>query len=446
MACAAPGATALSPADSSSRAGLVERPPTDIGKAKRVVHAAFVLPRFYPYRGGYENSMLAIGRCLAHRGHRVSVFTTTADDLEALWAPGYKTFPPGELEADGVRVRRFSICYRKWRRRTTRLAGLMPNWRLRSQFWTPGFRVPGLDAALRECDADVFHIGPLPYNSLMYAGLRAAERSRVPLVCTPCLHLGEPGNDVVVRHYLQPHQLELLRHCDRVLCMTEVEQEYLKRKGVRRGSLTTTGLGIDMQQVQGGDGDGVRQKYGIAGPVVLHLGVKAYEKGSITLVKAMQSLWAKGATAWLVMAGPSMSEFEAFAGSETRGLPRFLNLPAFADEDKRELLAAATIVAQPSRVESLGLIMLEACANGKPVVAADIKVSRKLLAEPGAGVVTRFGDPVDLATQIEKLLSNPDLCHAMGVKGQQVSRSFDGSILWPRNADVIEQSCSHAGK
>src|SRR5450755_1606126 len=53
------------------------------------LHAVFVLPRFYPYRGGYENSMLAICRCLVDRGHRVSVFTTTTDDLESLWVPGY---------------------------------------------------------------------------------------------------------------------------------------------------------------------------------------------------------------------------------------------------------------------------------------------------------------------------------------------------------------------
>ena len=67
------------------------------------MHAAFVLPRFYPYRGGYENSMLAIARCLMQRGHRVTVFTTSADDLESLWLPGYKTFPGGRVR-DGWSV------------------------------------------------------------------------------------------------------------------------------------------------------------------------------------------------------------------------------------------------------------------------------------------------------------------------------------------------------
>jgi hypothetical protein len=48
----------------------------------------------------------------------------------------------------------------------------------------------------------------------------------------------------------------------------------------------------------------------IDGPVVLRLGMKAYEKGSMTVVEAMKLLWAHGSQAWLVMAAPSMSEFD----------------------------------------------------------------------------------------------------------------------------------------
>src|SRR5215471_15874950 len=127
------------------------------------LHAAFVLPRFYPYRGGYENSILSIARCLVSRGHRVSVFTTVADDLESLWVPGFKTFPEERFVIDGVQVCRFTICYRKWRRRATRVLGLMPSWRWKAQFCRPGFRVLGLNRELQSCDADVVHIGPLPY-------------------------------------------------------------------------------------------------------------------------------------------------------------------------------------------------------------------------------------------------------------------------------------------
>jgi glycosyltransferase involved in cell wall biosynthesis len=407
------------------------------------VHAAFVLPRFYPYRGGYENSMLAIARCLVERGHRVTVFTTTADDLESLWLPGYKSFPAEEFVVNGVSVRRFRICYKRLRRRITRFAGLVPYWRWKAQFWTPGFRVPGLEEALRNSDADVFHVGPLPYNNLMYAGLQAGEHRHVPVIATPCTHLGEAKSDAVVRHYLQPHQIALLGHCDKVLCMTEVEREQLEQRGVAPAKLATIGLGIDFQLSTGGDPELIRQRYNIDGPVVLHLGAKAYEKGSITLVEAMKALWARDSRAWLVMAGPSLSAFDEYLASQAQPLPRLVNLPAFADSEKRDLLAAAKVVAQPSRVESLGLVLLEAWANAKPVVAADIEVSRKLVEASGAGVVVPFDDSGALASEIQKLLSDPRLCREMGLRGQNASVAYDGNSLWPRNAEVFE--CLAAG-
>jgi glycosyltransferase involved in cell wall biosynthesis len=404
------------------------------------VHAAFVLPRFYPYRGGYENSMLAIARCLVGRGHRVSVFTTVADDLESLWLPGYKTFPAEIFDVDGVSVLRFPICYKRWRRRVTRIAGLMPNWRWKSQFWTPGFRVPGLHDALRYIAADAFHIGPLPYNNLMYAGLQAGEFLRVPVIATPCAHLGETQSNAVSRHYLQRHQVELLRHCDQVLCMTDVERDHLHRTGVPLEKLLTIGHGIDFEEATGGDGEGFRRRHDIDdGEVVLHLGVKAYEKGSMTLVEAMKVLWARGSRAWLVMAGPSLSAFDEYLAAQSQSMPRLVNLPAFPNEEKRHLLAAATLVAQPSRVESLGLVLMEAWANAKPVVAADIEVSRSLVAGSGGGVASAFGDSNLLAEEINRLLTDSSLREEMGRKGQAAAGAYDGATLWPRNAEVFER-------
>ncbi len=403
------------------------------------MHAAIVLPRFYPYRGGYENSILAIARCLVSRGHRVTIFTTVADDLESLWVPGYKTFPAEDFVIDGVSVRRFPICYKRLRRRLTRVAGLLPNWRSKAQFWTPGFRVPGLNAALRETDADVFHVGPLPYSNLMYAGLQAGESKRVPVIATPCAHLGEEKNDAVAKLYLRSHQIKLLQQCDQVLCMTYVERKELEQRGVPTARLATIGLGIDLQLSTGGDPERIRKKYKIDGPVVLHLGMKAFEKGSITVVEAMKLLWAQGSQTWLLMAGPSLSDFDEYISLQPITLPRLVNLPAFPDSDKRNLLAAATFVAQPSRVESLGLVLVEAWANSKPVIAADIGVSRQLVESSGAGVVVPFGDHVALAQEIEKLLADPQRCQEMGVRGQKAAAAYDGSSLWPRNAEAFER-------
>ena len=116
-----------------------------------------------------------------------------------------------------------------------------------------------------------------------------------------------------------------------------------------------------------------------------------------------------------------------------------MNLPPFADDEKRDLLASATVVAQPSRVESLGLVLLEAWANQKPVIAADIAVSRELISESGGGAIVPFGDAQQLAVQIERLLGDPDLRHSMGDNGEKKALEYDGNRLWQRNVEVFEQ-------
>ncbi len=402
------------------------------------MHVVFVAPRFYPYRGGYENSLLALSKYLVARGHRVTVFTTVANDLEAFWLPGFKTFPEEQLSVDGVTVWRFPICHNRMRRRLSRLLGMLPYWRWKAQFWRPSFRIPGLRKALRAVDADLFHIGPLPYTNLMYAGLQAAEARGVPVVATPCAHLGEQDNDEVARHYLQAYQLSILRRSAKIFCMTGTERQRLDDLGVKPDKVVAP-YGIDLALAVDGDSEYLRTRYGVDGPLVLHLGVKTFEKGSITLLEAMKMLWAQGSNAWLAMAGPSMSDFDRHIAANPPASPRFLSLPAFGDEQKRDLLASATVVAQPSRVESLGLVMLEAWANAKPVIAADIAVSRELITASGGGAIVPFGDAKALADEIEKLLANADLQRTMGLGGQEKALEYEGTNLWRRIAEEMER-------
>lgn len=411
------------------------------------MHAVFVLPRFFPYRGGYENSLLALSRHLVQRGHRVTVFTTVANDLEAFWLQGFRTYPEGQESVDGITLRRFPICYNIARRRATRLLGAVPYWRWKAQFWRPSFRILGLPEALRAIDADLFHIGPLPYTNLMYAGLHAAEIHQVPVVATPCTHLGEEGSDEVARHYARPYQIKLLQRCAKVLCMTKTELKRLEQFGVTSDKLVI-GHGIDLETAVGGNAEYLRQKYQVDGPVILHLGMKAYEKGSMTLIEAMKRLWDKGSNAWLVMAGPSLSAFDQYFAENAQGCPRLLNLPPFADDEKRDLLASATVVAQPSRVESLGLVLLEGWANFKPVIAADIAVSRELVTESAGGAIVPFGNAEQLAREIENMLADPELCSAMGRGGHEKAIEYEGSSLWRRTSEELERivSASRAAK
>jgi len=395
----------------------------------------FVVPRFYPYSGGYENYVLRLGKHLYSRGHKVCVLTSNAFDLESFWIKSLRTMPIGPENVGGVEVQRLPISYRKWTRRAGRLLAYLPSWRLKACFSRPSFRVSGIIEALRRVAPDVIHIGPLPYNRLMYEGLREGRRIGARVITTPCVHFGEDGNDDVARYYTQSYQMRLLKDSDAVLALTSMERRRLIELGVQADKIHAFGLGIDIAEVTGGDADRFRAKWNVQGPVVFHLGTKAPEKGTISVVEAMKTLWARGAEAWLVLAGSSIRTFDDYMRAQPT-LPRLLNLGPVEEPYKRDLLAAADVLVHPSRVESLGVVYLEAWANGKPVIAADTAVSREII-EPGKdGLLVPFGDTSAIGTAIHQLLADRLASERMGRAGQQKVRD---RFSWNTSLDEISK-------
>lgn len=382
------------------------------------MHILFLVPRFYPCPGGYETYVYHLAETFTRGGHQVSVFTTDALDLEYFWVKGRRSFSAGRELHAGIEVHRFPICHRGWLRRAGRLLALLPAGDLKLQFARPSFRVIGLRAALKEAPADVIHVGPLPYNHLMYYGIREAQRRGIRAITTPCVHFGEDTNDEVSRYYTQRFQIALLNRCHTVLALTEVERQRLVELGVAAGRIVVTGAGINPAEVTGGDAGRFRSKWAIRGPLVLHLGMKARDKGSMAVVEAMKLLWSEGSSAWLVLAGQSLGSFDEYLRPQTSRLEHLLNLPPISEDEKRDLLAAADVVVQPSRVESLGLIYLEAWANSKPVIAANTAVTRELIRPEEGSLLVPFGEPASLAAAIRDLLNNPEKRRALGRRGQ----------------------------
>ena len=377
----------------------------------------FVVPRFYPYSGGYENYVLRLAKHLHWCGHKVSVLTSNAFDLESFWLSGLRALPLGQESIGGAEVHRFPINYHKWIRRAGRLLAYLPSWRLKACFSRPSFQINGIIEALRRAAPDVIHIGPLPYNRLMYEGLREGRRIGSRVITTPCVHFGEDGNDDVARYYTQSYQMRLLKDSDAVLALTTMERRRLIELGVQAEKIHAFGLGIDIAEVTGGDADRFRAAWKVQGPVVFHLGTKAPEKGTISVVEAMKTLWARGTEAWLVLAGSSIRAFDDYMRAQPK-LPRLLNLGPVTEPDKRDLLAAADVLVHPSRVESLGVVYLEAWANGKPVIAADTAVSREII-EPGKdGLLVPFGDTTAIGAAIHQILADRLASERMGRAGR----------------------------
>ena len=99
-----------------------------------------------------------------------------------------------------------------------------------------------------------------------------------------------------------------------------------------------------------------------------------------------------------------------------------------SEEDKFDALAGCVALVQPSLLESLSIIALEAWACGRPVVCdARSPVVWGMTYRAGAGLAYRSA--AELAEICEMLIERPQLASRLGASGQSfVERTY----TWPR--------------
>jgi len=411
--------------------------------------------QLYHRASGASRYFIEIGERLAREGHTVTVLSSDAFDLEHFWAPGKRSEPAGESWHGGVRVLRFPvrralgppIVYPVLRRLMVELgrAG-RPSAPLLRRLAALTPRLPGLADYLENApelaDVDLVHTTNITLDFAILPAERWARRRGLPHLITPFVHLGEPGSRQIVRYYTMPHQIEIMRRATRVATMTGLERDYLVGRGVPAQRVRTVGAGVSLAELAGGDGARFRAAQGVAGPMVLSMGVAAYDKGTVHVLEAMRRLWAAGSPATWVQCGPLMGHFQqlvdGLAGAERE---RVRVLGYVDDATRRDALAAADLYAQPSRTDSFGITFLESWASGTPVVAANAGGVPAVVRHGVDGLLVPFGDVAALAGAIRRLLADRALAGAMGEAGRRrVARELTWDAVYGRVRSLYDEA------
>jgi len=145
--------------------------------------------------------------------------------------------------------------------------------------------------------------------------------------------------------------------------------------------------------------------------LIVFAGRLVKEKGVWCLLEAFKRL-GRPATLCLAGGGPLRQELEAWAVSN--GLAGRVMLPGEV-KNVCPLLRRAAVVVLPSIInEGLPLIVLEAMALGKPVVASDQPWSSGVLQDGINGLLVPSGDPVALAAMLDRVLANREMADRLG--------------------------------
>jgi glycosyltransferase involved in cell wall biosynthesis len=255
---------------------------------------------------------------------------------------------------------------------------------------------------------DVVHAHGLRAGAVTALALaRTPRRERPAMVVTT--HNAAPSGATARAAYLALERLTA-RRADAVLCVSADLAARMRRAGARDVALAVVSAPPAAAPSAEAVGQ-ARAAMGAAGrPVVLAVGRLTPQKGFDLLLEAMTILGDREPAPLLVIAGDGPQAARLAARSAALGSDvRFLGLRA----DIPALLAAADVVAVPSRWEGQPLIVQEALRAGRPLVASRVGGIPSLTGEDAALLVPP-GDPGRLASAVRSLLDDRALASALG--------------------------------
>jgi glycosyltransferase involved in cell wall biosynthesis len=115
-------------------------------------------------------------------------------------------------------------------------------------------------------------------------------------------------------------------------------------------------------------------------------------------------------------------------------------------QDLPKVYAAVDIVVLPSQLqESFGLVLIEAMACGKPVIASNLPGVRSVVSNGDDGLLVRPGDVDDLVEKMQMLLGDARHRREMGTRGhKKVEEKYAWSKVIPLLAQVYEEVLADA--
>lgn len=391
------------------------------------MHVVHVVQLYDPVNTGAGRYFREIGEGLVREGHRVTVLTTDAYDLEYFWNPARRRIDVPEEVRNGIRIVRLPVqrlsasplLYPVLRRlmvETSRFPGTTALLRMLAQV-NP--RLPEVArAAMQLAPFDLVHTTNITLDFAIFPAYAAARAQGVPFICTPFVHLGEPNDPAIRRYYTMRHQIDLLRHSDRVIVQTGLEEAALARLGVPPERMRRVGVGVTPAELAGGDAARFRAEHDLHGPVVLYIGALAFDKGAIHTVQAMQRLWAQSLDADLVLIGAPLAHFiQFYQRLPAADQSRIRLLPYAPESVKRDALAAADVFTMPSRTDSFGIVYLEAWCYRVPVIGARAGGVPDVIRDGEDGLLVRFGAVDELAAALRRLLDDRTLAQRLGESG-----------------------------
>ena len=279
-----------------------------------------------------------------------------------------------------------------------------------------------LVALLRRGKYDIVHSHL--FRADIFAGLAVAQMGEHAPLLVSTRHNDDRfflNPFVGIAHYMVSAQQDL------IIAISDHIARFTVSRGVRdpaRVRRVYHGIEPTVTAALERDGQRIRADLGIAPSefVVGNVGRLALQKGQRHLIGAMPLLLERVPRAHAVIAGSGDLEdylrdlaLEVGVADRVHVLGPRRDVPA--------LMHAMDVFAMPSIWEGFGLVLLEAMAAGRPIVASRVATIPEVVLDGETGVLVPAGDPVALADALAGLAMDSARARAYGDAGRERLRT-----------------------
>jgi 1,2-diacylglycerol 3-alpha-glucosyltransferase len=281
-----------------------------------------------------------------------------------------------------------------------------------------------------------------------YAGVRFAKRRGIPVIATyhtffeeylhhyvPLLPRGLGGS--LARRFTRSQCAQL----DAIVAPSEPMRALLLAYGVTT-RIQVIPTGLPAQRFVPGDGARFRASFGIAAdrPLLLYVGRVAHEKNIEFLLHAFIALRRSRHGALLVIAGEGPARAHLQSLVERLGIAADVQFIGYLDRERglADCYAAADVFVFASRTETQGLVLLEALAQGRPVVSTAHLGTASIL-QAGCGARVAPEKPEAFAQAIADILDDPARAARLSAQARSYAQNWASSLMARRLAELYQE-------
>ena len=373
-----------------------------------------ITPFFFPSIAGIENYVYNLSDNLSNKGHNITILTVNTEKVQK-----------EDIISENVSVYRCSLNFRYHK-------GLIS--------------IEFIKRILSANDYDIYHVH-IPFPLGLEIAVVASKFHNIPLVVT---HHGEytKGNvlySLISSTYSKICRTISLKYADRIVVLTQSYSEYLKLNKKIRKKIKIIKSGVDTQRFSATiDGTTLRKKYGFTDrdKVVLFVGsLSIYNryKGVDYLIRALSGIRSADGNIKLVIVGRGelVSELKELA-KQLKLEQEVIFATSVSDEELPFYYAMCNVFVLPSisGPESFGIVLLEAMASGKPVIASNLPGVKDVVKEGITGYLVEPKNVEQLGQRILKIIKDAERGKKLGENSRKV---IIEEYLWVNKVGEFEE-------